>query len=114
MTSDVLKELCRVLQERKSGDPESSYVAGLYDKGARQIAKKIGEEATELVIDAVRFEAKPESAKRRARVVSESADLLFHLLILLEHQNIPLEDVLAELQGRMGVSGHAEKTARQS
>jgi phosphoribosyl-ATP pyrophosphohydrolase len=112
MNIDTLNQLMNVLKDRKNADPEGSYVAGLYQKGARQIAKKIGEEATELVIESVRLEAKPESDKRRARVVSESADLLFHLLILLENHNIPLADILQELARREGVSGLVVKASR--
>ncbi len=114
VNSDILERMIEVLEARKSADPANSYVAGLYERGTRQIAKKLGEETTELIIDAMRLEHKPESEKRRGRVVSESADVLFHFMILLSHHNIPLNDVLAELDRRAGVSGLEEKAGRPS
>jgi phosphoribosyl-ATP pyrophosphohydrolase len=102
--SDVLDELARVLDERKSADPESSYVARLYSKGLDAILKKIGEEATETVMAAK--DGEPE------RVVAEVADLWFHCLVLLAHQGLGPGQVLAELKGRFGLSGITEKAAR--
>jgi phosphoribosyl-ATP pyrophosphohydrolase len=100
----VLDELARVLEERKSADPGSSYVASLYDKGLDAILKKIGEEATETVMAAKDGEA--------ARIVSEVADLWFHSLVLLAHQGLGPDLVLAELERRFGLSGMEEKAAR--
>ena len=101
---DVLDELARVLEERKSADPESSYVARLYSKGLDAILKKIGEEATETVMAAKDGEG--------ARIVSEVADLWFHSLVLLAHQGLGPDLVLAELERRFGLSGIQEKAAR--
>jgi phosphoribosyl-ATP pyrophosphohydrolase len=102
--NDTLKKLEATIAARKNAAPETSYVAKLNAKGLDAILKKIGEEATETVIAA-------KSGKRDA-IVYETADLLFHTLVMLGHQNIPLNDVLAELDRREGVSGIDEKNAR--
>ena len=101
---DVLKELARILEQRKQGDPQASYVAGLYARAPEAILKKIGEEATELVLAGV-------SADDRA-VVHEAADLWFHTLVLLAQRGLGPDDVLAELARRFGRSGIDEKAAR--
>lgn len=101
---DVLEELTRVLEERKSADPESSYVARLYSKGLDAILKKIGEEATETVMAAKDGDDE--------HLVCEVADLWFHSLVLLAHQGLGPDLVLAELERRFGLSGIAEKAAR--
>jgi phosphoribosyl-ATP pyrophosphohydrolase/phosphoribosyl-AMP cyclohydrolase len=85
--------LTRVLEERKTADPSSSYVAKLYSGGVDKIGKKIGEEATEVVIA-----AKNDS---REELVWESADLLFHLLVLLAHKGVSLDDLGGELLRRV-------------
>lgn len=103
--SDVLIKLAAVLEARKSADPKSSYVAGLYAKGLDAILKKIGEEATETVIAAKGGDAQ--------QVVYETADLWFHTLVLLAQQGLKPEDVLAELDRRFGLSGIDEKAARK-
>lgn len=103
---DVLEELARVLEERKSADPESSYVARLYSKGLDAILKKIGEEATETVMAA--------KDGNDERVVCEVADLWFHSLVLLAHQGLGPDRVLAELERRFGLSGISERAARGS
>ncbi len=90
--------------ERREGDPDSSYVARLRAKGRGKLAQKLGEEAVETVIAAV-------SGDRDA-LISESADLLFHHLMLLADCGVRLEDVERELQRREGLSGLAEKAAR--
>jgi phosphoribosyl-ATP pyrophosphohydrolase len=102
--SEILARLSNVLEERKSADPDSSYVARLYAKGLDAILKKIGEEATETVMAAK--DGVPE------RIVSEVADLWFHCLVLLAHQGLGPDQVLAELDRRFGLSGLAEKAAR--
>jgi phosphoribosyl-ATP pyrophosphohydrolase len=102
--NDVLERLAEVLEARKSGDPESSYVARLYAKGLDAILKKIGEEATETVMAAKDGEA--------SRIVCEVADLWFHTLVLLAHQGLHPRQVLGELERRFGFSGLAEKAAR--
>ncbi|NCA90634.1 MAG: phosphoribosyl-ATP diphosphatase [Gammaproteobacteria bacterium] len=102
--SDILTRLALVLEERKQSDPETSYVARLYAKGQDAILKKIGEEATETVMAAK--DGDPE------RITAEIADLWFHCLVLLAHQGLGPEQVLAELDRRFGLSGIAEKAAR--
>jgi phosphoribosyl-ATP pyrophosphohydrolase len=103
--SDVLIKLAAVLEARKSADPKSSYVAGLYAKGLDAILKKIGEEATETVIAA--------KGGDNAQIVYETADLWFHTLVLLARQGLGPEDVLKELDRRFGLSGLQEKAARK-
>ncbi len=102
--NDVLERLSQVLEARKSADPQSSYVARLYDRGLDGILKKIGEEATETVMA-----AKDGAADR---IVCEVADLWFHTLVLLAHQGLGPQAVLAELDRRFGLSGIEEKAAR--
>jgi phosphoribosyl-ATP pyrophosphohydrolase len=99
-----LARLQAVIRERKNADAGSSYVASLFAKGRGKIAQKVGEEATETVIAALTGSAD--------QLTSEAADLLFHLLILLEDAGTDLGAVLTELERRDGVSGHAEKAAR--
>lgn len=103
--TDVLNKLAAVLEARKSAEPASSYVAGLYAKGLDAILKKIGEEATETVIAA--------KGGDRQQLVHETADLWFHTLVLLAQQGLKPEDVLNEMERRFGQSGLAEKAARQ-
>lgn len=102
--SDILKQLEQVLGERKNADPESSYVAKLYDKGLDAILKKIGEEATETVMAA--------KDGNSEQVIYEIADLWFHTLVLLSQQGLSHENVLNELARRFGVSGIEEKASR--
>lgn len=104
--SDILARLEATIAARRAADPESSYVARLHAKGLNKIAQKLGEEATEMVIAAL--------AGDREELVGESADVLFHLLVLLNAKGVPLSDVLAELDRREGTSGIAEKAARQN
>ena len=99
-----LARLQAVIRERKSGDTGSSYVASLFAKGRAKIAQKVGEEATETVIAALTGSAE--------ELTSEAADLLFHLMILLEDAGSGLDAVLTELERRDGVSGHVEKASR--
>lgn len=100
----TLFELETLLESRKQADAGHSYVASLYKKGIDSIAKKVGEEATEVVIASKNADD--------AALVYEMADLWFHTLVLLRHRNIPLESVLTELARRHGTSGLAEKAAR--
>ena len=103
--SDVLNRLAAVLEERKSAEADSSYVASLYAKGLDAILKKIGEEATETVM------AAKDGAKDK--IVYETADLWFHSMVLLAQQGLSPQDVLEELDRRFGLSGHHEKAARK-
>lgn len=107
-TDSVLAELDTILQQRKSADADSSYVASLYSKGLDAILKKVGEEATETVMAAKDVAAGGE----RDKLVYEVADLWFHTLVLLADQSLSSEQVLDELARRFGVSGHDEKAAR--
>lgn len=105
MMTDTLSRLESTIAQRRSADPASSYVAKLTAKGREAIAQKVGEEAVETVIAAM--SAGPE------QVVSESADLIFHLAMLLADCGVGFEDVFAELDRREGVSGLTEKAARK-
>ena len=101
----VLAELTQVLESRKGAEPDTSYVAKLYQKGLDGILKKVGEEATEVVM----------AAKDGAsdKVVYEVADLWFHSLVLLADQGLSAADILKELERRFGLSGIDEKNARK-
>lgn len=102
--SDILERLADVVESRKAGDPETSYVSRLFARGADAILKKVGEEATETVMAAKDGD--------RLRIVGETADLWFHCLIMLAHYGLRPADVLAELRRREGISGIDEKAAR--
>lgn len=105
--ADVLARLADTLAGRRpenGGDPATSYTARLLSKGPDAFLKKIGEEATELVMAAK--DGRPD------RIVAETADLWFHCLVALTHYNLRPEDVLAELARREGLSGLEEKARR--
>ena len=104
MTQDTLSEVAAVLEARKGADADSSYVAKLYHKGTDSILKKIGEEATEVVMAAKDGVSE--------KIVYEVADLWFHSMVLLAQQNLHPDDVLEELQRRFGTSGLVEKASR--
>ena len=104
MSDDVLSRLAAVIGQRRAESASKSYTRELIDAGPERCARKLGEEAVETVIAAL-------SQDGRA-LTREAADLLYHLLVLLEVKRVPLRDVLAELQSRMGTSGLAEKAAR--
>ena len=104
-TEHVLNRLTAILEQRKAADPNSSYVASLYRDGIDRIRKKIGEEATEVVIAVGHSD--------RDAIVSEMADLWFHCLVALVHRGIDPELVLTELERRFGRSGIEEKAARR-
>jgi phosphoribosyl-ATP pyrophosphohydrolase len=97
-TSEVMERLYGVIAARKGDDPAQSYTAALFGRGTAKIAQKVGEEAVELVIEAVRGD--------HARVVAESADLLYHLLVLWADAGVAPAAVWAELARREGTSGH--------
>ncbi|MEP3050810.1 MAG: phosphoribosyl-ATP diphosphatase [Erythrobacter sp.] len=101
---DTLKRLEQTIAARAKAAPSESYVASLNAKGLPKIAQKIGEEATEAVIAALAGTAED--------LTAESADLLFHLLVLLEHKGVAFQQVLDELERREGVSGLDEKAGR--
>jgi len=99
-----LETLAATIAARKGADPETSWTAKLLSKGPEKCAEKFGEEAVEAIIEAVRGD--------RARLTSEAADVLYHLLVMLTARDVTLEEVLAELERREGISGIAEKAAR--
>jgi phosphoribosyl-ATP pyrophosphohydrolase len=103
--SDVLDRLAALLEQRKSADPQSSYVAKLYGKGMDAILKKVGEESAETIIAAK--DGDPQ------KIIYETADLWFHTLIMLAHAGLSPEDVLNELARREGLSGLVEKAQRK-
>lgn len=104
IASEVLEHLAKTIAARRSADPHHSYTAQLLHTGVNRIGKKIGEEAAELIIAAKDREAEA--------VVYESADLIFHLMVLLEEQGIVYRDVFVELQRRFAQSGLEEKAQR--
>lgn len=104
MTDHTLDRLAATIAARRGADPESSWTAKLLAKGPEKCAEKFGEEAVEAIIEAVRGD--------RARLTSEAADVLYHLLVMLAARDVALADVLAELARREGISGVAEKTSR--
>ena len=102
---DILNQLYKLLQKRKKELPENSYTAKLFKGGVDRIAKKIGEEASEVII-ALKNNSQSET-------IYEAADLIFHLLIGLTEKDIPPEAVLEELKRRFGISGVEEKKTRE-
>jgi phosphoribosyl-ATP pyrophosphohydrolase len=102
----VLDRLYVVINSRKGADPDTSYTARLFSRGRAQIAKKLGEEAVEALIEGIRAD--------RPKLIAESADLLYHLLTLWAATNVRPKAVWLELARREGLSGIAEKAARQS
>ncbi|MDF2812249.1 MAG: phosphoribosyl-ATP diphosphatase [Microvirga sp.] len=105
MTAFTLDDLARIIAERASAPAAESYTAKLLADGPAKAAKKLGEEAVEAVIAAV--------SSDRANLTAEAADVLYHLLVVLQGARIPLSDVMAELERRTGQSGLAEKAARK-
>lgn len=101
----TLEQLDARLAERASAAPADSYTASLLAKGVGKCAQKLGEEAVEAAIAAVTHDKKG--------LTGEAADVLYHLLVLLMAEQVPLADVLAELERRTAQSGHAEKAARK-
>ncbi|MBT7943666.1 MAG: phosphoribosyl-ATP diphosphatase [Alphaproteobacteria bacterium] len=109
MTDETLSRrfidtLYETIKSRRGDDPNESYTAQLFDGGVETIARKIGEESTEVIVAALR--------ETPAHVVSESADLLYHLMVLWAEQDITPDDVFEELAGRAGTSGVEEKESR--
>ncbi len=102
--SDILNRLAALLEQRKTADSDSSYVAKLYAKGMDGILKKVGEEATETIIAA--------KGGNKEEIIYETADLWFHTLIMLAQADLKPQDILDELARREGLSGIDEKNAR--
>ena len=103
--TETLERITATINERKGGDAAKSYVAQLFAKGDDAMLKKIGEEATELVLAA--------KGGDRLQLVNETADLWFHCLIVLARHGLGPADVLAEMHRREGISGIDEKAARK-
>lgn len=104
MSAFSLDDLERIVAERASASPEESWTAKLLAAGPERAAKKLGEEAVEAVIAAVKGD--------RDELIAESADLLYHLLVVLKARDVALRDVLSQLEARTARSGLAEKAAR--
>ncbi|MHA1164055.1 MAG: phosphoribosyl-ATP diphosphatase [Alphaproteobacteria bacterium] len=104
MTHDVLKKLSETIAARARASGDTSYTRTLLDGGAERCARKLGEEAVETVIAGV--------SQDGGALTCEAADLLYHLMVLLEARDISFDDVLAELESRMGTSGLEEKASR--
>ena len=105
MDSQTLNKIFAVIHRRKSADPAESYVAKLFAKGREKIAQKVGEEAVEVAIAA--------AGDNNDAIVQESADLLFHLMVLWADADIDIGEVMQELDRRQGNSGIDEKKNRQ-
>ncbi|MBY0407897.1 MAG: phosphoribosyl-ATP diphosphatase [Rickettsiales bacterium] len=103
--TEVLERLYKVVESRRSANPEESYIAKRLQQGTPKIAQKLGEEAVETVIAAMRNDKK--------EVINESADLLFHWLMLLVDMGVTVEQVMEELTRREGISGLDEKASRK-
>lgn len=101
---DILAAVYRVIKERKANPTDASYTAKLFEKGIDKILKKVGEEATEVVIAG--------KGGKREEIVYETADLFFHSLVLLGYYDIDPEEIYGELRRRFGMSGLEEKAAR--
>lgn len=100
----AIARLAATVEARKGADPETSWTAKLLSKGPEKCAEKFGEEAVEAIIEAVKGD--------RARLTSEAADVLYHLLVMLAARDVTLAEVEAELARREGTSGIAEKAGR--
>lgn len=102
--SDVLEELTAIIAERRNADPDKSYVAQLNRDGLDRILAKVEEESAEAITAA--------KGGDREELVRETADLWFHTLVMLQHLDTSVAEVLAELERRLGVSGLEEKAGR--
>jgi phosphoribosyl-ATP pyrophosphohydrolase len=112
--NDSFDQLAKLLETRKGGDPETSYVARLFAKAPDAFLKKIGEEATEVVLACKDASHGGNTAALQQKIVSETADLWFHNMVALSYYGLSSRDVLAELERRMGLSGLDEKAARKA
>ena len=106
--SDILNQLHQVLEQRKGAAPDSSYVASLYDKGLNKILEKVGEEAVETLLAARDTDAGGDPKA----LISETADLWFHSMVMLSRLGLGPQDVLDELASRFDLSGLEEKASR--
>lgn len=112
MSEHILDKLYEVLQERKNQDPNDSYVASLYEKGAKKIGDKIIEEADETAVEVLALEQTPANGQVRTDFTQEAADLVFHLMVALAYHDVAPSEVFKVLEERFGTSGHVEKASR--
>ncbi|MDR2838520.1 MAG: phosphoribosyl-ATP diphosphatase [Azonexus sp.] len=103
-THDILHRISDTLASRRNADPETSYTAKLFSQGPDSILKKIGEESAELIMAA--------KDGKKLNIVWESTDVIYHILVLLAFYGLSIEDVSQEMRRREGISGIAEKAAR--
>lgn len=101
----TLDDLAAIVAHRADADPGSSWTAKLLDRGPEKCAEKFGEEAIEAIVEAVKGD--------RDALTFEAADVLFHLLVMLQSRGVAIKDVMAELERRQGTSGLTEKAARK-
>lgn len=106
--ADTLAQLAAILADRRQGDASTSYVASLHQKGLNKILEKVGEEAVETILAARDKDAGGDAAA----VISETADLWFHCMVMLSHLDLSHEQVLEELAKRFNISGLVEKASR--
>jgi phosphoribosyl-ATP pyrophosphohydrolase len=106
MSDDILERLTATIEARKQAAPETSYVAKLFSRGEDAVLKKIGEEATEVVLAA--------KGGDKSHLIYETADLWFHCMVMLARHGLSANDVLNELARREGVSGIEEKAGRKT
>lgn len=106
MTTPTLIKLTKIIKDRRQSTAEKSYTKSLIEAGPEKCCKKLGEEATEMIIAAL---SEPETSFKE-----EAADVLYHYLVLLEAKNVALPDIETILETRMGLSGHEEKASRTS
>jgi phosphoribosyl-ATP pyrophosphohydrolase len=109
--SDVLTELAVILEQRKQSSGSESYVASLHEKGLNKILEKVGEEATETILAAKDCDEQKQS---KQAVISETADLWFHTMVMLSHLDLTPQQVLDELEKRFNMSGLEEKASRKN
>lgn len=105
MNNHIIDKIFDIIESRKGGDVSASYVASLFEKGTNKIAEKVSEETTEAIIEAVQG--------NKEKLAEESADLLFHLMILWSDAGLAPDDIFKILQSREDMSGHDEKASRQ-
>ncbi len=105
MRPEILVKLFETIVSRKDESPDKSYTARLFSKGDEKILKKIGEESAELLIAGAK--------DQRREMIYETADVLYHILVLLVHKNISLSEIFLELESRMSLSGLEEKASRK-
>lgn len=104
MSRFTLDDLAAVISERSQSSAAASYTKSLLDGGPSRTARKLGEEAIETIVAALE--------RDREAVIAESADLVYHLMVLLHQNGVRFDEVLSELERRTGRSGHEEKAAR--